>query len=946
MDEFAKLNKKVKNPLSELGIKKPTLIQRKAIPPLLAGKNSLLIAPTGTGKTEAALLPVFSQYLDEKREEGIKIIYIAPLRALNRDMLKRHQRWEEYLDVDIQVRHGDTTRYQRRKQALNPPDMLITTPETLQAILPGSRMKEHLRSVKWVVVDEVHELAESKRGTQLTLALERLARLGGKFQRVGLSATVGNAEETGKFLVGSEREVEIVDASSTEKMSVSVDSPMPSEEDAELSDELNAQPSMIARLRRIKNLIEDHESTLTFVNTRETAETLGSRLKFWDSDFPVRIHHGSLSRGYRISSEDEFRDGELKSIICTSSMELGIDIGAIDFVIQYGSPRQVKRFIQRVGRSGHKISAASEGVIIATDPDDVMESEVIAKKSLTQELEPTKIHENSLDVLAHQIVGFNLDGVREPEEIFQFVKDSYPYRDLSEEDFNSVIQQLQDESLLWKNKEGISRGKRTWKYYYTNLSMIPDIKHYKIHDIISGESIGTLDEEFVISRVDLGATFICQGRAWKVVEVEEDQVRVEPIDDPYGAVPAWEGELIPVNYETSQEVGEYRSKVEKLIEKGMSDEEITKKLEKEFPADKDAIEWSVNYLREHYEEAPIPTQKNFVIETYKNFAVLHAPLGTIVNKTFAQILTALLSTRIGTSVGVKSDPYRIAFRFPSREDVSALEETLSELESDYLEPLLEKILSQSSIFRWKLLHVAKRFGAISKDAEFSEIKGKRLVKAYENTPLWKETEREVRLEKMNIIKLKETIKKINQNQIKIRKTRRSEKQGPTPIGLPILNELAMGGELVVPERAEREIIKALKRRLQNKQVNLFCLHCYDWSTLTRVRRLEEQPECGNCGARLLAMIPRRKRGVKKALKKEKKNKKLKDEEKEAVKRARKSANLIITHGKKAITAMAGRGVGPATASRILSMQYKNENKFFKAILDAERVYARTHQFWN
>lgn len=946
MDEFAKLNKKVKNHLSELGIKKPTLIQRKAIPPLLDGENSLLIAPTGTGKTEAALLPIFSQYLDKNLEKGIKIIYIAPLRALNRDMLNRLQRWENYLNINIQVRHGDTTRNQRRKQALNPPDMLITTPETLQAILPGSRMKEHLRAVNWIVVDEVHELAESKRGTQLTVALERLVRLAGNFQRVGLSATVGNAEETGKVLVGSNREVEIVDASSAEEMSVSVESPMPNEEDAELSDKLNAQPSMIARLRRIRNLIKDHKSTLTFVNTRETAETLGSRLKFWDSNFPVRIHHGSLSKGYRISSEDEFRREKLKSIICTSSMELGIDIGAIDFVIQYGSPRQVKRFIQRVGRSGHEISAASEGVIIATDPDDVIEAGVIAKRSLTQELEPTKIHENSLDALAHQIVGFNLDGVRKPQEIFQFVKKSYPYRNLSEEDFNSVIQQLQDESLLWKNKDEISRGNRTWKYYYTNLSMIPDIKHYKIHNIVSGESIGTLDEEFVVSRVDLGVTFICQGQAWKVVEVEENQVRVEPVDDPYGAVPAWEGELIPVNYETAQKVGKYRSKVEKLLEKNLDDAKITEKLEKEYPADKDAIEWSVHYLREHHAENPIPTQKNFLIETYKNFAVLHAPLGTVVNRTLAQILTALLSTRIGASVGFNSDPYRIAFRFPKRKDAIALEETLEELESEYLEPLLKKILSQTSIFRWRLLHVAKRFGAISKDAEFSEIKGKRLVEAYENTPLWKETEQEVHLEKMNITKLKEIIEKINQNQIKIRKTRRSEKQGPTPIGLPVLNELAMGGELVVPQRAEREIIKAMKRRLKNEQVNLFCLHCYDWSTLTRVRRLDENPKCGNCGARLLAIIPPGRKEVKKALKKEKKNKKLNDEEKEAVRRARKSANLIIAHGKKAITAMAGRGVGPATASRILSMQYEDEKKFYKAILNAEREYARTHQFWD
>ncbi len=204
MDEFKNLHEAVKGRLSQVGFKKPTLVQREAIPKLLEGKNSLLIAPTGTGKTEAALLPIFSQFMEEgSKEEGIKIIYIAPLRALNRDMLDRLQKWSDFLDLDIQVRHGDTTQYQRRQQALDPPDMLITTPETLQAILPGSRMKEHLKHVNWTVIDEVHELAESKRGIQLTIGLERLARLAEDFQRIGLSATIGNEEGVAKFLAGN-----------------------------------------------------------------------------------------------------------------------------------------------------------------------------------------------------------------------------------------------------------------------------------------------------------------------------------------------------------------------------------------------------------------------------------------------------------------------------------------------------------------------------------------------------------------------------------------------------------------------------------------------------------------------------------------------------------------------------------------------------------------------
>lgn len=946
MDEFGKLNEKVKDRLSELGFKKPTLIQRRALPKILEGENCLLIAPTGTGKTEAALLPIFSNYFEKNTEEGIKIIYIAPLRALNRDILNRLQRWEEYLDIDIQVRHGDTTKYQRRKQALNPPDMLITTPETLQAILPGSRMKEHLKAVEWVIIDEVHELAESKRGTQLSIGLERLYRYSGTVQRIGLSATVGNSEEIGDFLVGSGRKVEIVDASSAEEMSVRVESPMPTEDDAELSEKLNADPPMIARIRRIRDLIKNHESTLTFVNTRETSETLGSRLKFWDSNFPVSVHHGSLSRGFRVSSEEDFRNGNLKSLICTSSMELGIDIGAIDFVIQYGSPRQVKRLIQRVGRSDHRIGGVSRGTIMGTNPDDVMESGIIAKRAFSHDLEPAKLHENSLDVLSHQIVGLSLDGVRDLEEIFSVIKNAYPYQNLSKDEFSEVVNQLQGQSLLWLDGKDVGRGKSSWKYYYGNLSMIPDIKHYQIIDMVSSESIGSLDEEFVVDQVDLGVTFICKGEAWRVVEVENDQVRVEPTKDPYGAVPAWEGELIPVSFRTAQKVGELRSEVANHLEEGMSEGKIVKELENDYPADRDSLEWVVSYLHKQLDEGSIPTDENIIIENYENFSVLHTCLGTIVNRTLGQILSALLSTRIGASIGLNTDPYRIAFRFPEKEDVKTVEETLKELKSEYLEPILKKILGKSSIFRWRLLHVAKRFGAIKKDADFSEIRGDRLAEAFEGTPIWNETEREVRLEKMDVAKLEQFIELLQNGRVKIETINRSKSRGPAPMSLPILNRLAVSGELVIPERAEREIIKALKRRLRNKQVKLLCLNCLDWSTITRVRRLSENPTCKNCEARLLALVPVREGEVEKALKKQRAGKKLSNEEKDSVGRARDTANLIITHGKKAITAMAGRGVGPATASRILSMQYEKEKDFYQAILHAEREYARTHRFWD
>ena len=340
---FQLLEKPVQTALAETGFTEPTLPQKMAFPHILSGKNVLLIAPTGTGKTEAVLLPVFSKLLEKKEEEtkGIQVIYITPLRALNRDMLKRLTFWSQRLGISVEVRHGDTEMKVRRKQAIKPPQMLVTTPETLQAILPGSQMRKHLASVEYVIIDEVHDLAESKRGAQLTIALERLFEVTEKeFQRIGLSATVGNPEEVAKFIAGTKREITIVQAITTKNYQYHVEFPVPTETDYELAGKLETSPEAAARIRRLTELIDTHKSTLIFVNSRTIAEMLGHRFgQLNRSD--VAVHHGSLSKEERISVEDQFKAGEIRAIICTSTLELGIDIGNVDLTVQYMSPRQV-----------------------------------------------------------------------------------------------------------------------------------------------------------------------------------------------------------------------------------------------------------------------------------------------------------------------------------------------------------------------------------------------------------------------------------------------------------------------------------------------------------------------------------------------------------------------------------------------------------------------------
>ena len=428
---FDLLAKPVRSALAGLGFSTPTLPQTLAIPPILQGKNVLLIAPTGTGKTEAVLLPVFSRLIEQKSPEqkSIQIIYITPLRALNRDMFKRLTYWAQQLGITVEVRHGDTEQKTRRLQAKKPPTMLVTTPETLQAILPGSQMRRHLKNVKVVIVDEVHDLAGSKRGAQLSIALERLQLVTGKeFQRIGLSATIGNPQEIAKYLAGTRRKIDIVQASMEKSYHYSVEYPSLIQADFELANKLEASPEIASRIRRILELVDSHNSTLIFVNSRTVAEVLGHKLQQLGRD-DIAVHHGSISKEERIAIEDSFKNGQLKAIICTSTLELGIDIGNVDLVIQYMSPRQVNSLIQRVGRSGHRLDKSSEGIIISVFPDDTLESLASIKNAKNNLIEPVPMHEGALDVLSHQIAGLLMDQQAITfDELARLLHRSYLYR--------------------------------------------------------------------------------------------------------------------------------------------------------------------------------------------------------------------------------------------------------------------------------------------------------------------------------------------------------------------------------------------------------------------------------------------------------------------------------------------------------------------------------------
>ena len=937
-DIFSKLHPRLQAVLSSMGFTRPTEPQVRTIPKLLKGDNLLLIAPTGSGKTESAILPVFHHILNRNEEgrSGISALYITPLRALNRDMLARLEVMGTQLDIDVQVRHGDTSKYQRQKQSKHPPDVLITTPETLQIMLTGSRLRKNLESVQYVVVDEVHELAASKRGAQLSIALERLVEVAGEFQRIGLSATVGSPVTVARFLAGSNREVGIVEVSIYKDLEFNVVTPQVTPADRTSARSLMCTPEMASHLRVIGDIVESHISTLIFVNTREAAEALGSRFRMLERS--IGVHHGSLSKETRIEMEDMFKSGGLKGLICTSSMELGIDIGDVDHVVQYMSPREVSRLIQRVGRAGHRIHETSKGTIITTFPDDVVESWAIIHRAHSGMIEETLIHEGSTDTLANQIAGMVLDfGELDSERIHDIVTRAYPYHHITQEQVDAVFQQVGDNRLVWHEEDGrVGRRRKSWQYYYANLSMIPDEKKYDVLDIVSGRPVGALDEIFIVNFIKPGAVFIARGEMWRVMEILHDRqrIKVEPVRDPGGEIPSWVGEEIPVPFGVADEVSSIRAKIGSKIGAGLTDDEIARDLMEQFPTDRATTMSVVDIMRKQVNEGfAVPTQDTITVEDAKGSVIINICGGHKVNNTIGGVLTALLSARLGTSVAMEIDPYRIKLDLPARIRAADVVRLIMDLDPAHVEPIIEMSLKHTTFFKWKMIQVAKKFGAINTDADYERISLQRLLDVYEGTPMYGEAVREIFQDKLDIGRTVDIIGRIASGEILLAAGKAS------PIGI---SGFVGGRDLVSPARADASIIEALKQRIMNDRVILFCVTCKKWVSRTRVSRVPEIPECPLCESRMIAALkPWEEEEIKVF--------KIKEKTADELKRARRvyrNASLVLSHGRTAVIALASRGLGPETASRVIRKMRRDEDGFYRDILEAERNYVRTKRFWD
>ncbi|MDE1868591.1 MAG: DEAD/DEAH box helicase [Candidatus Micrarchaeota archaeon] len=903
-----------------------TDIQKNAMPIIESGSNCIAIAPTGAGKTEAAMLPLLDKISEDKERSGIKIIYITPLRALNRDMIKRLDEFCRSIDVTIAVRHGDTPQSERARQTRVAPMVLITTPETLQSIMPTKSVSPHLRNVKAVVVDEIHELYYSKRGAQLSVALERLEELAPGFQRIGLSATVGDIETAAKFLC-NKRECKIAKSEMKKSISVSIELPKNySERLKPMIDKFNLDDDAIARLGAIASLVSKSSSTLIFANTRQIVEALGSRLVYLngiESFGGIGVHHSSLDRDERIEMENRFKDGKIRSIIATSSLELGIDIGQIDLVIQYGSPRQSLRLVQRVGRSGHTQKGVSKGTIIAINQIEALEAVAIYQNALAGSFEKFAVQEGSFDVLANQICGIALDKqAMDIGLLHSLLKRSYTYRNLELERLDNLLKFMSRQRMVGFDGKIITAGPRTRMYYYGHLSVIPDTKRFIVKNVIENRIISSLDERFVANNVDENSVFITKGLPWKVISIDKDVISVEPSMELEAAVPDWTGEDIPVSHETVQGVFSVFRDLNGLGSANYIDS-ITKATLLKF----------AERQKGHF----IPSKAKLFVEQLEGYKILYTGLGTQANEALSRLLAHILSMKLGRSINIKSSPYLVFMEVGREADVKKL---LLGLSSGIVESRLLEAVTTTDLFRYKFVTVAKLFGIIDRDAVVSKSVARRLLKVFEGTPVYEETIRELMGNYFNVKLVKRFFDDIHSGALQVQVM---DVDSISPLTNIILNSAYYTKELISPLTPNSELVESFSKFILSKEISMICTHCgFRFKRkLNEVKDLETIA-CPSCASPMISLYDDT---YVKVIEKRIEGKRLSPGERQTMSEIIRYANLFSGYGGRAAVALSVYGIGAKTAARALMMFKHDEKSFFIDLIEAQKNFIRTKKYW-
>ncbi len=808
--------------------------QRYAVVPIARGKNVLVTSPTGTGKTLTAFLSIISKLLemaDEgELEDSVYAIYVSPLRALNNDIYKNleiplseiNERNPELPKLRHAVRTGDTPTSERAKQLRKPPHILITTPETLGIVLTAPKFREKLKTVRWVIVDEIHSLVENKRGVHLSLSLERLRHLVGKdFVRIGLSATINPLEEVAKFLVGFKdgkpRDCLIVETSWAKALDLAVLSPV---------EDLVNTPSEVVSERMyelIAELIKENRTTLIFTNTRSGTERVVFHLKKYlreveNIDDKIAAHHSSLSRYVRKEVEDKLKRGKLKAIVSSTSLELGIDIGYIDLVVQIGSPKSITRALQRIGRAGHRLHEVSRGRFIVVDRDDALEVAVMVKEALEGRLDRVHMPKKALDVLAQHIVGMAVEQKWDAKEAFNLVRSAYPYKDLTWEEFDSVLRYLAGEftqlesrkvyGKIWYDpEEGVfgRRGKYARVIYASNIGTIPDEVSVKVYTT-DGKYVGNLEEEF-LERLMPGDRFVLGGKVYEFVSARGLRVKVRPAFDQKPTVPAWFSEMLPLSYDLAVKIGEFRGYIFKRLEEGVPKSEVVEEIMKMSNSNREAAIAIYNYLLDQYlylkqiglRADEMPSDKVILVETYvdedgRRHQVTHTLVGRRTNDALSRALAYLSGIKVKRNLGIAVKDTGFAIIYPRGVKPSV---SITDLVGQDLRELLVKALEKTEILRRRFRHVAARGLRILRNykgyaisvnkQQISAQKLLKVVQEIEGFPLLREAYREIMEDYMDIEHAEEVVDKIARGEIRVIDV------GELPVPTPFAHNIVLEG---------------------------------------------------------------------------------------------------------------------------------------------------------